>query len=1018
MGTNNLGRTNVVVGDDGKEVLIAASDDALDAALTAELEFAWSGADALKSVSTAQCQGAFVFTMTGTTSDGAPTLKFPAVQRGMVLVKNETDVLIYVRDYTSSTFVLCPANTTVAMYVSADAVVKIFESVSATLPDTSIDACRVATTANITIATALNSGDTIDGVVLADGDRVMVWKQTTASENGVYVVDASPYRATDFDEDIEVLAGTLVAVTEGTANGDQLYMMTTNNPVIVGTTAIVFKRLSQNAVAFATAAQLYAGTNATRSISPSVLSNMWKKGSSIASAGTLSVGSGRYFRVTGTTTITDIDFASASLDGRECVLEFAGALTLTNSANLVLPGGADITTAAGDIAGFVQYNADEVHCVWYTRADGTAVVNAAFSAASTTELLTAADNTKAATPLNLYALWGKGTDTASAGTLVIDEGGYLHVTGTTTITDIDFATAVNGRAVTVVFDGILTLTHNATTLKLPSGANIVTAAGDRACFVQDSSDNVICLWYTRADGTPLVGGTITAASTTELLTGTDTAKTVTADAVAALWEKGSAVASAATLSLGEGGYFHVTGTTTITDIDFATAKNGRKAILVFDGSLTLTHNATTLLLPGGANITTAANDRACFVQDAGDNVYCAWYQRADGTALVASGFTAASTTETLTGTSTTKALTPDSAAALWEQGSNVASAATVSLGEGGHFHITGTTTITDIDFATDKAGRRATVTFDGALTLTHNATTLILPGGANITTAAGDTMNIVSEGSDVIRVTSYTKADGTAITASGFTAASTTEVLTGTNTTKGATPDAIAALWEKGSDVASAATISLGEGGFFHITGTTTITDIDFATDKSGRHAILVFDGALTLTHNATTLILPGGANITTAAGDACLVVSEDGSDNVRVVWYQRASGKSVRPATQTIAIACSDETTAITTGTAKATFRMPYAFTLTEVRASVTTAPTGAILIIDINESGSTIMTTNKLSIDASEKTSTTAATAAGLTDTALADDAEITIDFDQVGSTVAGAGVKVYLIGYPTNG
>ena len=443
-----------------------------------------------------------------------------------------------------------------------------------------------------------------------------------------------------------------------------------------------------------------------------------------------------------------------------------------------------------------------------------------------------------------------------------------------------------------------------------------------------------------------------------------------------------------------------------------------KAILVFDGSLTLTHNATTLLLPGGANITTAANDRACFVQDAGDNVYCAWYQRADGTALVASGFTAASTTETLTGTSTTKALTPDSAAALWEQGSNVASAATVSLGEGGHFHITGTTTITDIDFATDKAGRRATVTFDGALTLTHNATTLILPGGANITTAAGDTMNIVSEGSDVIRVTSYTKADGTAITASGFTAASTTEVLTGTNTTKGATPDAIAALWEKGSDVASAATISLGEGGFFHITGTTTITDIDFATDKSGRHAILVFDGALTLTHNATTLILPGGANITTAAGDACLVVSEDGSDNVRVVWYQRASGKSVRPATQTIAIACSDETTAITTGTAKATFRMPYAFTLTEVRASVTTAPTGAILIIDINESGSTIMTTNKLSIDASEKTSTTAATAAGLTDTALADDAEITIDFDQVGSTVAGAGVKVYLIGYPTNG
>lgn len=116
---------------------------------------------------------------------------------------------------------------------------------------------------------------------------------------------------------------------------------------------------------------------------------------------------------------------------------------------------------------------------------------------------------------------------------------------------------------------------------------------------------------------------------------------------------------------------------------------------------------------------------------------------------------------------------------------------------------------------------------------------------------------------------------------------------------------------------------------------------------------------------------------------------------------------------TQCIAIAVGDETTALTTGTSKVTFRMPYAFTLTAVRASVTTAPTGSTLIVDINEGGATIMTTNKLSIDATERTSTTAATAPGITDASLADDAEITIDIDQVGSTVAGAGLKVYLIG-----
>jgi len=120
----------------------------------------------------------------------------------------------------------------------------------------------------------------------------------------------------------------------------------------------------------------------------------------------------------------------------------------------------------------------------------------------------------------------------------------------------------------------------------------------------------------------------------------------------------------------------------------------------------------------------------------------------------------------------------------------------------------------------------------------------------------------------------------------------------------------------------------------------------------------------------------------------------------------------SVSPLPTEIQVACSDETTALTVGTAKVTFRMPYAMTLTAVRASVTTAPTGSTLIVDINEGGTSILST-KLSIDATEKTSTTAATPAVISDSALADDAEITIDIDQIGSTVAGAGLKVTLIG-----
>lgn len=126
--------------------------------------------------------------------------------------------------------------------------------------------------------------------------------------------------------------------------------------------------------------------------------------------------------------------------------------------------------------------------------------------------------------------------------------------------------------------------------------------------------------------------------------------------------------------------------------------------------------------------------------------------------------------------------------------------------------------------------------------------------------------------------------------------ASATEQLTGTATDKASTPDSVAALWEKGGDIASAATISVGEGGFFHVTGTTTITDIDFDTTKAGRKAWLVFDGALILTHHSTTLILPGGANITTAAGDAACFVSE-GGDNVRCVAYIPKDGGTVTSA-------------------------------------------------------------------------------------------------------------------------
>ena len=111
--------------------------------------------------------------------------------------------------------------------------------------------------------------------------------------------------------------------------------------------------------------------------------------------------------------------------------------------------------------------------------------------------------------------------------------------------------------------------------------------------------------------------------------------------------------------------------------------------------------------------------------------------------------------------------------------------------------------------------------------------------------------------------------------------------------------------------------------------------------------------------------------------------------------------------------IACSDETTDLTTGDDKAQIRLPFQFELTSISANVNTAPTGSTISVQVQEDGSDILST-PITIDISETTSATAAVPPVISDSTLASNSIISVDLDQIGSSTAGTGLKINLIGY----
>lgn len=312
------------------------------------------------------------------------------------------------------------------------------------------------------------------------------------------------------------------------------------------------------------------------------------------------------------------------------------------------------------------------------------------------------------------------------------------------------------------------------------------------------------------------------------------------------WATPSTTASAATVDLGgvTSNQVIITGTTTITSFG-STAAAGTTREIRFEAALTLTHHATNLILPGGANITTAQDDTAAFRCVASGQWLCLWYKKQDGTAIVASG----------------------GGHVIAEEGSSLSARPTLNF------------VGTGITASDDSGNNRTNVTTHGSLDSlvsvvgTDNVVPIAILG--SYTSLPFSTLSQIAVGNN---------------TSSGFCSAIAAVHRNGDTMQ--------AALnWYSTQTIASAATVDIGTIGYqtssnsLIISGTTTITS--FGTASSGVTRELLFSDALTLTHNATSLILPGGANITTAPNDTAAFRSL-GSGNWVCLWYKKQNGQAI----------------------------------------------------------------------------------------------------------------------------
>lgn len=233
---------------------------------------------------------------------------------------------------------------------------------------------KVPVIAATTAAITLSGEQTIDGIACVTDDRVLVKDQASAVNNGIYVVDTGSWsRAPDADGPFDFVFGTLIPVASGSVNGGAVFRLTTTGEITPGTSSLSFSTMGL----LATPVPIASGGTGASTVPTAQANLLIGTQSTVASSATPDIwtGTGTQIDFTGSTgPVTG--FAAAPRAGIWRVLVCASTPSFTHGANLLLPGSANYTAAAGDIIVVYALSTTQFRLNIF-KADGTAVVVAA-----------------------------------------------------------------------------------------------------------------------------------------------------------------------------------------------------------------------------------------------------------------------------------------------------------------------------------------------------------------------------------------------------------------------------------------------------------------------------------------------------------------------------------------------------------------------------------------------------------------------------------------------------------------